>query len=877
MACYTQNMARWRPAVVAAAAILAYANTLHNGFVWDDHLFVENNPALSQPRAAARPRAPGAARPVFLLSLIVDRDIGGLKPAGCHLTNVLLHAADSLLGYALASSFLPAPAAFFSALLFALHPIHTESVDVITFRSDLLACFFFFLALLAYRACGKDRGFAAKAALLGASAGCYLLGLLSKEMAITMPALALLADGTVWRGMRSARTRAAAAVVYAAVAGGYLVWRFPRADYGTGLRGSRPSPAANASPDGRRDARPQAWTAPPQGMPAPQATAYPPSRPQWARAYRAPLERALSMSEVFGEYLRLMFLPYGLRADRLPPLVRSWRAPGVWLSWLLMAAFLGAGWRGLRRGRMPLAFGVGWTFVALAPVSDLIPIYNPMAERYLYIVSAGPCWILGWLWGEIRGSSLRSRASHAAGLLVLLAFAAMTVRRNREWISDAAIFAGERGGNARVQYNLGVLAQQKGDLETAGARYRRAIKANPGYSEALTNLAGVEDELGEKAAARRDYLAALALSPSAPIPYDDYGLFLEKQGARREARRFYRQALDKEPGFIPARMHLAANLAAAGRVQLAVNQYRDVIRRDPFFRKAYVELGMLCGREGRYEEAAAALSSGTARFPGEASLAENLGVVRHHEGKIAEALRWLNRAEAINPRDADIRNNLGMVYADKGDLGKAREEFKAAVGLLPAFAGAWFNLGVVEQRLGSSTGAVAAYQRAVGADPRSIRAINNLSGLYESSGRLAEARRLLAGGLALSPREPFLHANLGNVALAEGKIGQAESEYREALAEAPGHGIPRADLAPTLANLGLCHLKRGEADKAEPILRRAIAANPRYTPSYLLLGRALSSEGRPQEARAALEALLRLDPGNRDAAGALRELDNRGP
>lgn len=871
----------WRPAAVAAAAFLAYANSLHNGFVWDDHLLVENNPALSQPSAVAlsflpasysRGRhVPGAARPALLLSLIADHNLWGLRPGGYHLTNVSLHVGDSLLAYSLAQSFLAPPAALFSALLFALHPIHTESVDVITFRSDLLACFFLFLGLLAYRRCEGRLKRPAKAGWLFASAACYLLGLLSKEMAITMPALALLADGTIWRRMRSARLRATAVVVYAAVAGAYLAYRFPRADYGAGLRGLWPASVsvARSHPSPPR----------PEDVPVPQATAYPPSRPQWAAVYRDSVGRALSMSEVFGEYWRLMFLPYGLEADRLAPLARSWRTPGVWLSWIALAAFAGLGLWALLSRRAPLAWGVGWTFIALAPVSNIIPIYNPMAERYLYIVSAGPCWIMGWLWEEIGGHDTYFRSPRGrnqyrvplflGGFLVLAAFGAMTIRRNRDWKSDESVFSHRELGNARVQYNLGVLAQQKGDLVAAAAYYRRAIEANPGYSEALTNLAGIEDGLGDKAGARRDYLAALALAPSAPIPYDDYGLFLEKQGGRREARRLYRKALDREPGFIPARMHLAADLAASGRVQQAVNQYHDVIRRDPSYIKAYVEIGMLLDREHRYEEAAAALSSATARFPADASLAENLGVVRHHEGRFPEALRWLNRAKALDRRDPAVRYNLGTVYSDQGDLKKARKEFRAAVQGDPVYAAAWYNLGVVEQRLGDVPAAIKAYDQAVRVNPRYVEAINNLSGLYEDSGRLAEARKLLAKGLALSPREPFLHANLGNVALDEGKIDQARIEYLEALADAPSRGVPRADMAPTLSNLGLCYLKQGAADKAAAALREAVSDNPRYAPGYLLLSEALVRLDRPREARAALEALLRLDPGNQDAARAL--------
>lgn len=133
--------------LIVSAVLLAYSNSLLNGFTWDDHLYVEANPLLAHPSNlallldwryyAGTQGVLAGSRPVFLASLLADRALWGFSPWGYHLTNALLHAADALWVYALAWTAVPVwPAALLAGMIFALHPATTEAVNAVSFRSD---------------------------------------------------------------------------------------------------------------------------------------------------------------------------------------------------------------------------------------------------------------------------------------------------------------------------------------------------------------------------------------------------------------------------------------------------------------------------------------------------------------------------------------------------------------------------------------------------------------------------------------------------------------------------------------------------------------------------------------------------------------------
>ncbi len=813
-----------RGLLVFAAACLVYANTLRNGFVWDDHAVIEANAFLKDSSNLGRILRPDyflsaqeiqdGARPMVLLSFLLDRALWLEQPAGYHLSNLMLHAACSLLVFLLGLRFLSARAALAAGLLFAVHPVNSEAVNQISFRADLMSTFFVLSALLAYaltRPPSREwEGGAQNFILIAVSGLFYFLGLLSKEMAITFPALALLLDWVLIRRGRprpSWAWRAAAFCFFAALAAGYAGFRAHYGGYAAIAENLRDAPNAK-----------------------PAKTAFTPSPPAWSGLYRDPAANLRSMSVAFANYLRLLILPYPLKADRSPPWIASFLDPRLWLSWAVLIAFF-CGAFALRTREPLLALAAAWYAITLLPVSNIAPLYNPVAERYLYLVTPGACWLLANLMEKLRWS-----------WLLLLPYAGLTVFRNLDWRSDETLFAAEasrKAENARVYYNLGFLRQQEGAFQEALLNYRRALSLHPRYAEAMTNLGSLYGIMGNEGQSMRWHREAVSLMPKSPVPYDALGSSLEKQGRLQEAIESFRQALAIDHKFTAARMHLAAALAKSGRTTEAIGEYSEAARLDPAQLDAFYNAGMLCDQLGKYVDAAWHLRRALALDSSHADSTMNLGVVYHHQGNLSLARQWLERARKLSPASPAAHYNLGVLMGDLGKNEEAIRSFRKALLLKPDYADAQYNLAVSLHKSGRIPEALGAYRQTLRLDPHKLEALNNLGGLYEMQGRLQEARSLLQDALRLDPRRPSLHNNLGNVYLKEGKIEEAIVQYQKVLEYAPSYDEPSSNLAPTYSNLGVCHYRRGRPQEAIRFWRLAIQADPEYREAKNWLERAL--------------------------------------
>ncbi|MGH7350304.1 MAG: hypothetical protein ACREI6_09805, partial [Candidatus Rokuibacteriota bacterium] len=223
---------RAAPLIAVLVAAAAYAATLGYDLVWDDTLLIQQSwrlhhwkelPSLLTSHFWSEVgEASHYYRPLVTLTFFLDMQVWGLRPFGFHLTNVLAHAAVTLAVLAVARRATGGElAAAICALVFALHPLHTESVSFVSGRTDVIATLFFLLALLAYDR-GRDRE---RRVLAAWSLGAYLLALLAKEVAITLSAVLVLWDCLVRRDFRDRRAiwRAAARYApYGAVTGLYL-------------------------------------------------------------------------------------------------------------------------------------------------------------------------------------------------------------------------------------------------------------------------------------------------------------------------------------------------------------------------------------------------------------------------------------------------------------------------------------------------------------------------------------------------------------------------------------------------------------------------------------------------------------------------------
>lgn len=451
-------------ALVTLLAIGVYLNTRSHVFVWDDKFLIAQNPTIQRlqnaPAAFISDFSPpgdpskksGYYRPVTILSYMVDFALWGNNPHGFHRTNVLLHALCSGLVYIFASSLCIHPyTALLSSLLFALHPVHTESVAWISGRTDLLCAMFLLLSLLAF---SKSRaGSLSKRRILfqGSSLLTFLFALWSKETAIVLPLL------------------------------------LPFYEYVSVRR----LPQNNVPSFIRRHASYWTTAALYMGFRLLALHRLGPTISQHTEGF---IIRLLTAPKIVGLYLKQLLWPLHLNAELEVSPVHSPLDAGFLLSIGVLVALLLIALR-LRRSGPPLFFGILWFFLTLLPVSNLIPLQDAVAERFLYIPSIGFLIVLSavlyLLYKHIGKPSLRITMT-AVISLILLGYGWITIHRNRNWKNDLTLFSAnvrDAPASPRAHYNLSTFFLARGEYDQAIKELQTAIQLRPDYVQAHYNLA----------------------------------------------------------------------------------------------------------------------------------------------------------------------------------------------------------------------------------------------------------------------------------------------------------------------------------------------------------------------------------------------------
>ena len=542
---------------IAALALACYANTLGNGFVFDDSAYLASDAV----RGLALGELFGASwmglelyRPLTLLSLGFDFQLFGEAPWGYHLTNVLLHTVNSLLLYALARDLLGEDrAALWAALLYASHPLQTEVVAWISARGDLLASLLSLSALLAHR---RQRVLA------------YLLyagACLSKETAMILPIALFLADSRK----------------------GVAAWSKRHWGYGVALLGVLAL----------------RWLALTDAPAGPVSTNFLADLDLWQR-----LGTAVA---ILPRYLLLIVAPLYLSADysyaSIPPVASPW---DLWFvaGLACVAALVALYW--VARSRF-LIFTSAFFAACLLPVANLLFLApSGMAERYLHLAMipvaltwgwAGQCWL--------RRSPGQRRLIWAMVLCVVVLGGVRTIVRNRDWHSDARLFAAvleHYPDNARAHDNLAFTYYQQGQYARAFHHYQRAVAIQPTRLRAHFNLGILHSAARRYEEAIASFKAALALNPTRVETHFNLGLTYQKAGRYEEAIKYYGTVLRLAPHHLRAYYNLGRAYERVGRIEDAIRQYTALVALDSEAVKAYYRLGELYRRQQRFAEMAAA-------------------------------------------------------------------------------------------------------------------------------------------------------------------------------------------------------------------------------------------------------------------------------
>lgn len=389
----------WAAASVFTLAFGLYVNTLGHGFVFDDLSLITQNPQVKQFRWTNFV-SPTGYRPLRTLTYAINYAVGGENPFGYHLVNVLLHAINALLVYLLFWAWSHSNVlAGSGALLFAFHPVQTAAVAYVSGRKDLLATLFVLLGCYLYASYRKKKQWYFAAFSLFS----FLLGILSKEVAIVFPGLLFLFDVLLLPAIRG-RPKGTLQTVKGSLFlyGVSALLAFLAVYYAIVL-----TPASRMV-----------------GL--------------WGGGVATHLGTSFKL---FLHYLRLALLPDPLIADytgEVFPISKGFLEPSTLLAVAVLGGYLAlAGWACRRNLR--LAFGLLWFFFALLPVLQIIPFHEIAADHFLYSPLVGIAF-LGGLGIDYLVES-KGAAILAWGLMGMTSgvFALLTVDRNRDWKNEQTL------------------------------------------------------------------------------------------------------------------------------------------------------------------------------------------------------------------------------------------------------------------------------------------------------------------------------------------------------------------------------------------------------------------------------------------------------
>jgi protein O-mannosyl-transferase len=744
--------------VAAALALLTFAAFWDvRGFAftnYDDPGYVTGNTqveaglTLATVRWAFTTDAMANWHPLTWLSHMLDVELFGLDAGRHHLTSLVLHVANTVL---LLVVLVAATGALWRsamvAALFALHPLHVESVAWVAERKDVLSTMFGLLALSAY--VGQVR----RPSPLRYGMVCVAFGfsLLAKPMLVTLPFLMLLLD----------------------------VWPLGRKPIGGGWRRLWPLVGEKIPLVLLAIAASVVTAVAQHGGGAVRSTA---EMPIVARLENACIAYASYLAKAVWPVDLACFYPL-----RLPlPLGR------VAFSAALLVVLSSVVAR-LAPRRPYLAVGWLWFLGMLVPVIGLVQIGpQAMADRYTYVPAIGLFVMLVWGAADLvpPWPARRLVLGLAAGVVLVSCFWLTRVQvsywRNSRTLFEHAIAV--TAPNHIAQLSLGVALAAEGREGEALDRYREALRIVPRYPEAHQLLAealertGNADEAmrhyrawlelrprdagaqvavglalrrrGELAAARARFEEAVRLAPSSAPAHTALGLALGDEGRSEDAIRQFEEAIRLDPTSTDPSYDLALALLTAGRNDDAITRFRDVLRLDATHAEAHANLGVALADVGRASEAAEEYRAAISLAPAYADPHINLASLLQQGGRIDEALAELQAALAIDPQQADAHSMLGSLLAESGRLDDAIAHYRAALSARPQFAEAANNLGLVLAAQGKIDEAIARFSDAVRIAPRFAPAHYNRAQAYRRKGDSAAADADLAEAHALDPRTP---------------------------------------------------------------------------------------------------------------------------
>ena len=712
-------------------------------FVWDDNTYIVEA-KLVQDISGLWPiwfspteHVENHYWPLVYTTFWLEHKLWGFDPTGYHVVNVLLHLANTLLvWHILRRSAMSS--AWMVAAIFAVHPLHVESVAWVIERKDVLSGLFYLAAVSAWmRFVEKPCPHRYMVSLV-----LYVAALLSKSIAVTLPAALLIWHW--WKQERITSTDLLRLVPFFIV--GLAITIGDLSFY----------------------------------------------RPREAMSFDYSLvERSLIASRALWFYAGKLVWPTNLSV-----IYPRWDIhvanPLAWGYLVAAVALVVALWHFRSQfGRGPLV-GALFFAVTLSPVLGFVNYgymeYAFVADRFQYLAGIGViAVVIGSAAYSVRGlpglwqKGALGVAAVALVVLGMLTWRQASVYRDNETLNRHIIALNPQARSAHL--NLGDALYKQGRYEEALEATRVAVEQRPNHFKTYANLGAILVKPGRFEEAETHLRRAIALNPQARGAHLNLGNTLYEQGRYEEALEATRVAVEQRPNHFKTHDNLGAILVKLGRFEEAETHLRRAIALNPQARSAHLNLGDALYKQGRYEEALEATRVAIEQDPDFFDAHINLGAILVKLGRFEEAETHLRRAIALNPQDVDSFRKLAEVLTPQGRYEEAIDALVQAVGSDTASSQAaelHFLIGMVAEENGQPE-AAEYYMSAVEIDPHHTKSIRRLAHLRVEQQRYDEALELFKRLINIDSDDAVAYGNMGIVLFYLGRNDEALQSFDRAL------------------------------------------------------------------------------------------------
>jgi protein O-mannosyl-transferase len=637
----------WLCGFIVVATFIAYAPAWHAGFIWDDDLYLTQNPLLIAPDGLRRIwfslDSPSQYFPLTYTTFYIERLLWGFNSTGYHLVNILLHSANALLVWRVLAR-LRVPGAWLAAAIFALHPVQVESAAWVTERKNVLMGFFFLLTLLAWIKFINDQTerpwrFYFLALVL------FALALCAKTTACTLPAALLL---ILWlKKMPIGWCRLAHVAPFMAMGMGMglvTVW-WERHHQGThGILFEIP-----------------------------------------------PVDRVLIASRALWFYAGKLLWPANLTFS-YPRWTISASDPRAY-GWLLATAALGVViWRTRRPAGRSVEVATLFFATMLSPVLGFVMLYTFLysfvADHYQYLACIGPIAlaVAGIRLGLDRVSWGKAFLQPALAAALLITLGALTWQQCGMYKDEPTLWQTTLRRNPNswmARGNLGDFLARQGQTDEAIAQFEKALEIKPDEAQTHFTLANSLLEKGSVDQAIAEFQKALEIQPDFAEAHNNLGNALLKRGKLEEAGGHFQMALQIKPDYVDARINLGYVFLQMGKLDDAITQYQEALELKPDNAQAHNNLGNTLLKKGRVDEAMVHFHAAAQISPAYATPHFNLGEALRQKGRSDDAIAEYQKALQIRPAYAEARKNLADTLLQEGRVEEAITQLEQSLQLDP--------------------------------------------------------------------------------------------------------------------------------------------------------------------------------------------------